>query len=249
MPFDRMRIIPVIDLMNGVVVRGVAGRRSEYRPIKSELCPSPEPVAVARALVARFGLTEFYVADLDAIAGAEPAWQVYQAIASTGVRLLVDAGVANGQRAGKLAAFRPADAPLAGVIVGLESMPAPGLLQDLVSIVGAMRLIFSLDLKAGQPLMTINAWRELSPLEIARAAFDAGIRRMIVLDLADVGVGGGVGTLALCRQLRSQYPDLELIAGGGVRGPEDLAQMTAAGCNAALVASALHDGKIKGNAE
>jgi phosphoribosylformimino-5-aminoimidazole carboxamide ribotide isomerase len=67
---------------------------------------------------------------------------------------------------------------------------------------------------------------------------------MIVLDLAQVGMGQGVGTEPLCRALRSLAPELEIIAGGGVRSLADLRSLAAAGCNAALVASALHDGRL-----
>ena len=42
----RMRIIPVLDVLGGCVVRGVGGRRDEYRPIVSKLCNSREPPAV-----------------------------------------------------------------------------------------------------------------------------------------------------------------------------------------------------------
>jgi hypothetical protein len=44
-----MRILPVLDLMNGVVVRGVGGRRSEYRPVASRLAVSADPADVAAA--------------------------------------------------------------------------------------------------------------------------------------------------------------------------------------------------------
>jgi len=239
-----VRIIPVIDLMGGVAVRAVAGRRSEYRPIETRLCPSPEPASVARALVEHFGLPELYVADLDAIAGGEPAWNEYEQIASCGARLLVDAGVADVRRAAELSSFRAAGEPIAGVIAGLENAGSPRLLEELSATVGPERMIFSLDLKSGQPLTSAMAWRDMTPVAIADSAIDAGVRRLIVLDLADVGVGGGVGTLALCRQLRGAHADCELIAGGGVRGPEDLVSMAAAGCDAALVASALHDGRL-----
>lgn len=239
-----VRIIPVIDLMGGVVVRGVGGRRSEYRPIKSRICLSAEPTAVARALVEQFGLSELYIADLNAIDGAEPAWDEYERIASCGVRLLVDAGIADVRRAADLSSFRTEDQPIAGVIAGLESASSPRLLKELATTVGPDRLIFSLDLKCGQPLTSAMAWRGMTPGAIADTAIDAGVRRLIVLDLADVGVGGGVGTLELCRDVRSAHPDCELIAGGGVRGPEDIERMAAAGCNAALVASALHDGRF-----
>jgi phosphoribosylformimino-5-aminoimidazole carboxamide ribotide isomerase len=73
---------------------------------------------------------------------------------------------------------------------------------------------------------------------------ELGVRRMIVLDLARVGVGEGVGTEDLCRQMRAADQNLEIIAGGGVRGRDDLKRLADAGCDAALVASALHDGRI-----
>jgi phosphoribosylformimino-5-aminoimidazole carboxamide ribotide isomerase len=240
-----VRIIPVIDLMGGIVVRGVAGRRSEYRPLRSRLCESSEPAAVAHALVEHFGLPELYVADLDAIADGEPAWQVYEQLAASGVRLSVDAGVADVARAAALADFCAAKETLSGVIAGLESVASPRILKEMVAAIGAERLVFSLDLKSGQPLTSEKAWRDLTPAGVATAAIDVGIKRMIVLDLADVGVGGGVRTLELCRELRFAHPNCELIAGGGVRGPDDLRLMAAAGCDAALVASALHDGRIR----
>src|SRR5438046_4078339 len=90
-----MRIIPVLDLKGGVVVRGVAGRREEYRPIVSRLVASAAPIAVARAFRDRLGLTELYLADLDAIAGASPAWTTYKEIQAIGCQVWVDAGVRN----------------------------------------------------------------------------------------------------------------------------------------------------------
>jgi phosphoribosylformimino-5-aminoimidazole carboxamide ribotide isomerase len=242
-----VRIIPVIDLLGGVVVRGVAGRRSEYRPLVSSLCSSAEPAEVARALFDNFGLPELYVADLDAIGGADPAWRIYEELSASGAKLLVDAGVTDVRRAATLSQSLVGSVPLAGVIVGLESIAAPELLRELVAIVGSERFIFSVDLKQGRPIARAAEWQNALPEEIAAAAIAAGARRLIVLDLADVGVGGGVGTLALCRQLRAAHPQCELIAGGGVRGPADLDAMREAGCDAALVASALHDGRITTN--
>jgi len=252
-----MRILPVLDLLHGFVVRGIAGQRSEYRPIETPLCPSADPVAVACAIREKFGLDEFYVADLDAIAGAEPAWPIYQALMASGMRLLVDAGVTDRERCAAIASFRADRAALNGVIVGLESLLPIGeastpetlvaSLAPLVAVAGATRLIFSIDLKTGRPLTNVPAWQQLTPPQIAELAASAGVRRLIVLDLADVGVGDGVRTLDLCREIRTVHPQVELIAGGGVRGPDDLRSMAAAGCDAALVASALHDGRLKVN--
>ena len=59
-----------------------------------------------------------------------------------------------------------------------------------------------------------------------------------------VGMNDGVGTERLCRDLRSADPDLQIIAGGGIRSAGDLRSLETAGCDAALVASALHDGRL-----
>ena len=70
-----MRVIPVLDLKDGEVVRGVAGRRQEYRPIRSRLSDSSRPVDVAGAFRERLNLRDLYLADLNAIAGEPPAFK------------------------------------------------------------------------------------------------------------------------------------------------------------------------------
>ncbi len=239
-----MKILPVIDLLAGQVVRGIAGRRSEYRPIVSQLCGDASPASVARAFVEKLQLTEAYVADLDAIGGAEPAWTIYESLVQCGLVLWVDAGVGDIERAKKLADWRYRGSQLSGIVVGLETVPSPDSLAAMMKVVGIERLVFSLDLKTGKPLTTSAAWRDLEALQIAETAIDLGIQRMIVLDLASVGMGAGVSTESLCRQLHTAHPNLELTAGGGVRGRDDLISLRKAGCSAALVASALHDGRL-----
>ena len=48
----------------------------------------------------------------------------------------------------------------------------------------------------------------------------------------------------LCREISRKWPHIELIGGGGVRALADLRSLRAAGCRGALVASALHDGRL-----
>ena len=225
-----MRLIPVLDVLHGVVVRGVGGLRSEYQPIVSRLTTSTEPVEVAHALVKAFRPAELYLADLDAIAGGPPAVAVYQAIRELGVRLWVDAGVCDGEGPRAVA-----DAGC-DVVAGLETVPGPEALSEIVDAVGAERVVFSLDLRDGVPL---RDW----PDPVA-AAVACGINRVIVLDLSRVGRRSGTGTDELCRRLASSHPQVEVIAGGGVAGPADFDRLAACGVRGALVASALHDGRI-----
>ena len=233
-----MRVIPVLDLMDGRVVRGVAGRRREYRPVVSRLSASDRPLDVARAFRLHLGLVALYVADLDAIGGAEPALEVYAELMRDGFRLWIDAGVRRMDRICLLA-----DAGADGVIVGLETA-GPAVLADACAAFSP-RVIFSLDMKKGKPLGDPQAWGAAEARPIAEKAVALGVRRLIVLDLARVGVGVGVGTEELCAALAQTHPDVEIIAGGGVRGPADLRRLSARGVRAALVASALHDGRLK----
>jgi phosphoribosylformimino-5-aminoimidazole carboxamide ribotide isomerase len=235
-----MRIIPVIDLQHGQVVRGIAGRRQEYRPIVSQLTGSSAPVDIARAFRDNLGLHELYLADLDAIGGAAPALAIYAAVRKHGVRLLVDAGVREGDQAAPLA-----EADIEGIVVGLETVHGPRVLEQLVRRHGSDRIVFSLDLRDGKPLGDTAGWSASAVWPIATEAIGLGIRRLIVLDVARVGVAGGTGTEAVCQRLAQAYPDVELIAGGGVRGREDLERLRRCGVHAVLVASALHDGRLR----
>src|SRR5262245_42443022 len=141
-----MRIIPVLDVMNGVVVHGVGGRRSEYQPIVSKLTTSTNPVVVAQRLVESYRPREIYVADLDAIAGRPPALDTYRRIIALGVRLWVDAGACDSPGA---KALIDADCD---VVAGLETVPSSEVLSEIVRAVGADRVVFSLDLRNGVPL-------------------------------------------------------------------------------------------------
>jgi phosphoribosylformimino-5-aminoimidazole carboxamide ribotide isomerase len=235
-----MAILPVIDLKGGLVVRGVAGRREEYRPIVSRWTSSAGPLDVARALAGHFGFTEFYLADLDAIGGGRPAGAIYDALNREGYRLWVDAGIRTARDAvdvAALGAFR--------VVVGLETIEGPRALRTICAEIDPGRLVFSLDLHDGQPLGDLDRWDTRGAVQIARRATSEGISRLLVLDLSRVGVGAGVGTEVLCGQLRRQLPSLDLAAGGGVRGPDDVRRLYAHGVNHVLVASALHDGRIE----
>ena len=233
-----MRIIPVLDLMQGQVVRGIGGRREEYRPIVSRLTSSSEPLAVAEAFRCSFGLTSLYVADLDAIAGGPPALDLYAALLERGFQLAIDAGVCDRQTALPLVA-----AEIERIVVGLETLWETDPLKSLCEAYGE-RIIFSLDLKNGVPLGNHAAWHDPTPWGIAEAAIQFGVTRLIVLDLAQVGGGQGIGTEELCQRLSRAFPTVELIAGGGVRGREDLVRLQECGVHAALVTSALHDGRL-----
>ncbi len=103
--------------------------------------------------------------------------------------------------------------------------------------IGGDRVAFSLDLRGGEPIAGHDIPRE-TPERLAARAANAGAGSVIVIDLARVGTGVGLDVELLAR-VREAVPGLTLLAGGGVRGTEDLEKLAGAGCDGALVATAL----------
>lgn len=239
-----MRIIPVIDLKGGAVVRAVAGVRRRYRPVRSVLAADSRPLTVATAF-REAGFDTVYVADLDALGGASPDWDALQQIAARGLDIWLDAGVDGIGRACQLAAYAEDQPRLSTIILGLESLPGPATLAECLKAIGTRRSMFSLDLRNGQPMTVCRQWRRQTARQIVEASIELGVKRAVLLDLAQVGTGRGLAVLDLCRQLHAAHPQVQWVAGGGVRHMQDLEELAAAGCSAALVASALHDGTLR----
>jgi len=243
-----MEVIPVLDLRQGRAVHAGGGDRSRYQAVHSLLAPGAhgDPLALARAFRLRLRARRLYVADLDALLGGPPQLDLIARLADPaegfGRGLMVDA-----------AAMAPAELLQAGatdVIVGLESLRQPEGLAAAVAAVGAERVVFSLDLRDGRPVIAAGAaWAEERPLiALARLAVEAGVSRLLVLDLARVGAAAGPAIDAISA-VREALPEAVLLAGGGVRDAADLAALEALGVSAALVGTALHRGGLDGYIE
>jgi phosphoribosylformimino-5-aminoimidazole carboxamide ribotide isomerase len=243
-----MEIIPVLDVTQGVAVHAQGRVRSEFAPVKSVLAPEAagDPLALARAYRDILGAQACYVADLDAILGGPVQRGLIRDLAEfqTGFtgELLVDASASDADGALEVLSAGASDA-----VVGLETLRSFAALADIVTTVGANRVVFSLDLQLGtpilHPLLEDAAGAGPDPLSLAAQAAEAGVTSILVLDLGRVGTGTGVD-LGLLENLRRRHPAARLFAGGGVLTRKDLERMEDAGCDGALVASAIHAGRI-----
>ncbi|MCW4009644.1 MAG: HisA/HisF-related TIM barrel protein [Candidatus Bathyarchaeota archaeon] len=233
----RMRIIPVIDIKNGVVVHAVKGNRSQYLPLQSPLCSSADPIDVALAFRA-CGFSELYVADLDAITGTSCTLSAVRGVAAkTGLKLMVDAGVSDMNRAEQLLRCG-----VAKVVIGTETLSSLAFIEQAVRQLGSERVVVSLDLKAGTVLSQSASLQEMSALELTRKLESVGVTEIIVLDLDRVGSSFGVNLHFLKDLLTSS--NVAVLVGGGVRGIDDLAALRNLGVQGVLVATALHTQKI-----
>ena len=224
-----MRVVPVIDLKGGAAVHAVRGERESYRPLPDD------PLSLGRAFRSELGLDELYIADLDAIGGDGHNRSIIAALGRE-ARVMVDAGVSEPERARALL-----DLGVRRVVVGTETLIGPDALDRLLG--GVPEVILSVDLRDGRALSLDPQLAGLPARDAVARLHRPGLREAIVLDLARVGSGAGpdVGPIA---ELHAAFPDLELLAGGGVRDVADLRALRDAGAAGALVATALHSGVI-----
>jgi phosphoribosylformimino-5-aminoimidazole carboxamide ribotide isomerase len=232
-----LKVVPVIDILNGVAVHAVRGRRSEYQPLKSVLCTSADPLDAALAFKA-LGFSELYIADLDAIMSGHPNFSILKQIADTsGLRLMVDAGIADLERAEKLLKSH-----ISKVIIGTETLPSLSFVREAVKCLGKEQVVVSLDLKGDKVLSGFELGTLSNPLDVLREIQEIGVEQIIMLDLARVGSGEGVN-LPLLAEI-SKNRKVKVFVGGGVRDVADLVELRTVGVFGVLVATALHSGKI-----
>jgi len=232
-----LKVIPVIDILNGIVVHAVRGKRSKYQPLRSVLSNSVDPLEVAKTFKV-LGFRELYIADLDAIIDCSANFQPLKRIADeTGLRLMVDAGVTSLERARLLL-----ESGVSKLVVGTETLESEGFVGEAVRAFGSERVVVSLDLKGDAVIVkpVFEGCREA--IGLLRNFRGMGVSQVIVLDLARVGSGEGVNVDFLNR-LKDAAP-MDFYVGGGVRGIDDLEELMSTGISGVLVATALHSGKI-----
>jgi len=227
--------IPVLDLMGGRVVQGLRGRRQHYRAVRSSLVDGSEPVRIAEALARICGGPAVYVADLDAIAGTGDHFDVVRALRDRlGAEPWVDAGIADAEGASRLLA-----AGASRIIVGTETLPGLEALRAIRASLPADRVLVSIDAGEHGVISACPALAGRPPLEVLDVVAAEGVSEVILLALPQVGTGAGPDLHTL-RAARTAFPGLHLVSGGGVRTPDDLRALAAAGADGVLLATALH---------
>jgi uncharacterized protein related to proFAR isomerase len=230
MSFDQsVKVVPVLDLLHGQVVRAQRGERSAYRPIISGLAEGSDPCVLARALLAAADSEVLYVADLDAIQGGAVQLAVLAQLlaACPGVTVWLDAGFGGITAAHAVRSRLGADGARVRAVFGSESLAS---LDALAGLAADPRAILSLD------------FRHAAAMDPAGCRSQPALwpRSVIVMTLDHVGAGRGPD-LATFGSLRAAAPHNEWIGAGGVRDGTDLLAAASAGASAWLVASALHD--------
>jgi phosphoribosylformimino-5-aminoimidazole carboxamide ribotide isomerase len=220
-----MKIIPVIDLKDGVIVHARQGKRALYQPVNSGLCRSSDIYQVIRAFLSLYAFNTIYIADLNAITFQGDHEHLINKVLRRfpEITFWIDRGYQ--QYDGELK--RPGNYV---AVLGSESYRDENLPE--IKAFGS-NFILSLDfsiseeLGAKQLFSNHKYWPE----------------NIIIMTLDRVGSNGGPDLNRL-NDLCSHYPDKNFVAAGGIRNKKDLIDLKEIGIKQALVASALHSGSL-----
>ena len=232
-----IELIPAIDIIGGQCVRLTKGdydQKTVYRDSPAEVAKEFEEI----------GFKRLHVVDLD---GAKSKHivneQVLRAI-TTDTDLTVDfgGGIKTDEDIEKAFA-----AGASMVTIGSIAVTNPDLFMGWLEKYGAERIILGADVRHGK--ISINGWKEDSSedlLPFLKKYVDAGVRNVLCTEISKDGTLAGPA-IELYQSMMAAYPELHLIASGGVSSIEDIQALDAAGIPAVVFGKAIYEGKINLN--
>ena len=217
-----MEIIPVLDLMSGLVVHAIAGEREKYLPIKnSVLVNSPDPMELLDKLW-NLGFNKVYIADLDAILNRGNNDHIVEYALKLGFKVLVDVGNKG---------VELSDSEHLNYVIGTEYLTNTSLVYGRV---------LSIDMYRGKVIL---GGKKVELNSFLRGISEFKLKTIIVISLDRVGTFKGPDFKSVI-EVRRMYNG-KLLVGGGIRNLNDISTLEKLGVNGVLVASALHKGLIK----
>ena len=229
----KIELIPAIDIIDGQCVRLTKG---DY----DQKTVYGQPLEMAQEFE-RIGYKRLHVVDLD---GAKSKHIVNDAVLrtiTTETNLTVDfgGGIKTDEDIEK--AF---DAGAAMVTIGSIAVTQPALFMGWLEKYGADRIILGADVRSGK--ISINGWKEDSTedlLPFLKKYIDAGVRNVLCTEISKDGTLQGPA-IALYKEVMAAYPDLHLIASGGVSSIDDIKALDQAGIPAVVFGKAIYEGRI-----
>ena len=230
----KIELIPAIDIIDGKCVRLTKGdydQKTVYRDHPAEVAAEFEEI----------GLNRLHVVDLD---GAKSKHivndNVLKAITTkTGLTVDFGGGIKTDEDVEKAFA-----AGASMVTIGSIAVTQPELFLGWLEKYGPERMILGADVRHGK--ISINGWKEDSSedlLPFLKKYVDAGVRNVLCTEISKDGTLTGPA-INLYRQIMEAYPELHLIASGGVSSKEDIMALDEAGIPAVVFGKAIYEGRI-----
>lgn len=229
-----IELIPAIDLIDGKCVRLTKGDYAQ-KTVYNE-----DPLSQALEFQ-HLGLNRLHIVDLD---GAKSKHIVNDDVLrriTQNTNLIVDFGGGIKTQADIEKAF---DAGAHMVTIGSVAVTEPETFLGWLCKYGADRIILGADVRNG--MVSINGWKEDSDKELLpflEKYVKAGVRNVLCTDISKDGTLSGPA-MELYHSVMIRYPQLHLIASGGVSCNDDIRQLEARGIPAVVFGKAYYEGKI-----
>ena len=230
----KIELIPAIDIINGQCVRLTKGDYDQKKVYNDD------PVAVAKEFE-QLGFQRLHIVDLD---GAKSKHIVNDAVLrsiTTETKLIVDFGGGIKTEEDIEKAF---EAGASMVTVGSIAVTKPTLFIQWLDKYGADKMILGADVRNG--MISINGWKEDSKEELLpflKKYIDAGVKNVLCTEISKDGTLQGPA-VTLYKEVMKAYPQLHLIASGGVSQKEDIEELEREGIPAVVFGKAIYEGRI-----
>lgn len=229
-----IELIPAIDIINGQCVRLTKGDYDQKKVYNDD------PAAVAKEFE-QAGFRRLHIVDLD---GAKSKHIVNDDVlrritSETGLIVDFGGGIKTGEDIEK--AF---EAGASMITVGSIAVTQPQLFISWLNKYGADKMILGADVRNG--MISINGWKEDSTEELLpflKKYIDAGVKNVLCTEISKDGTLQGPA-VTLYKEVMKAYPQLHLIASGGVSRKEDIEELEREGIPAVVFGKAIYEGRI-----
>ena len=229
-----IELVPAIDIIDGKCVRLSQG---DY---DTQKVYNENPLEVAKEFEAN-GIRRLHVVDLDGAKSSHIVnYKVLDQLAGH-TSLTIDFGGGIKTDEDLTIAF---EYGAQMVTLGSIAVKNPDLFKSWLHKYGAERIILGADVKDNR--ISVNGWKEESQQELLPfldGYTQEGIRKVLCTDISRDGMLQGP-SIDLYKQIMGQFPDMHLIASGGVSGLDDIIRLDEAGIPAVVFGKALYEGRI-----
>lgn len=228
-----IELIPAIDIIDGQCVRLTKGDYDQ-----KSVYGAPLDIALE---FERIGFKRLHMVDLDGAKSRHIVNDAVLQVVTTKTQLSIDfgGGIKSDEDIEKAFA-----AGASMVTIGSIAVTQPDLFMGWLKKYGTERIILGADVRHGK--ISINGWKEDSTedlLPFLQKYVEAGVRNVLCTEISKDGTLAGPA-IDLYKKVIETYPQLHLIASGGVSSIDDIKALEAAGIPAVVFGKAIYEGKI-----
>ena len=230
-----IEIIPAIDIIDGKCVRLTQGDYAQ------KTLYSDSPLKVAKDFEAH-GIKRLHLVDLDGAKSSHVVnLNILEQIANQ-TSLIIDFGGGVKSYEDLRLSF---DAGAQMITIGSLAVKEPETVREWIATFGVDRFIIGADVKNGK--ISINGWKEDGEQEL----FDFvnqyrlyGVHNILCTDISRDGMLKGPA-IELYVSILNHFPDLNLIASGGISSADDIRSLNESGISSVVFGKAFYEGRVR----